>query len=607
MPSLSKLAVLAVGAFALADAKACPPMGAVFPAPQAPSQNKGVKSAASALKDTLDEQISSLFETSAMSIGVKSIHEDEPLFTYHFTPPNPGSGAQKVGDNTVYRIGSVSKLFTVLAALQNPDIDMNASVLKYLPQLNETGVDDPIFSLDWAEITVASLAGHLSGVGADLAQDLGLVGSEVWVKMGLPEFAAKNGPNCSGLPGTTACTKEDLLDQVNRRPPVYSPYTTPVYSNIGIAMLGLVVEAASNKSFDEVVTRDILDVVGMQHSSTGEAPSAKDIFIPEGESIWNSSTGVFSSAGGMYSSLGDLQAFGEAILTNKLLSPMETRRWMKPASSTASWGYMIGHPWEILRSDNITSDGRLIDVYTKSGDIGLYSALTGLVPDYDLVVTVMMAGAEATSDPFSAIAFSAVIQNLLPAIEAAGREQAKASYVGKYTEQATNSSITFTMDGGPGLVISEWTVRGYNVLKNIGGYSWATLETGKVNSSPPVSARVYPTNLRNKNQVAWRAFFDFTNSTANAAFDSQLFFKNGSCHTWFSQDRQTYDFLSLDEFVFAQSEGEAKTVQSPAFNVTLTKVHPAPEKKTSAASVAAGAPGALDVALVASLVLVSLF
>lgn len=167
MPSPSKLAVFAVGAFALADAKACPPMGAVFPAPQAPSQNKGVKSAASALKNTLDEQISSLFETSAMSIGVKSIHEDEPLFTYHFTPPNPGSGARKVGDNTVYRIGSVSKLFTVLAALQNPDIDMNASVLKYLPQLNETRADDPIFSLDWEDITVASLAGHLSGVGAD--------------------------------------------------------------------------------------------------------------------------------------------------------------------------------------------------------------------------------------------------------------------------------------------------------------------------------------------------------------------------------------------------------------------------------------------------------
>lgn len=309
----------------------------------------------------------------------------------------------------------------------------------------------------------------------------------------------------------------------------------------------------------------------------------------------------------MYSSLGDLQAFGEAILTNKLLSPMETRKWMKPASSTSSWGYMVGHPWEILRSDNITSDGRLIDVYTKSGDLGLYHALTGLVPDYDLVITVIMAGAEASSGYASAIAFSAIIKSLLPAIEAAGREQAKSSYVGEYTEQSTNSSITFTMDGGPGLLISEWTVRGFNVLKNIGGYSWATLETGKVNSEPPVSARVYPTNLQSEGQAAWRAVFDSTNSTVNAALDSQLFFKDGSCQTWSSQDRQTYDFLSLDEFVFVQSEGEAKTVKNPAFNITLTKVHPAPEKKTSAASVAAGAPGALVVALVASLVLASLF
>ncbi|KAK7416738.1 hypothetical protein QQX98_005064 [Neonectria punicea] len=612
MPSFSKLAaVLAVSAFALVDAKACPPMGAVFPAPQAPSQNKAAKTAVSALKDALDEQTSSLFEASALSVGVKSIHENDPLFTYHFTPPNPGSGAQKVGDNTMYRIASVSKMFTVLAALQNSDIDMNASVLKYLPQLNETAADDPVLSLDWEEITVGALAGHLSGLGTDLAQDLGVVGSEAWVQMGLPEFSKKTGPTCSGLPGTIPCTKEDLLDQVNHRPPVYSPYTNPVYSNIGIAMLALVVEAASNKTLHEVVTRDILDVVGMDHTSTGETPSSKDIFIPEGESTWNATLDVFDGAGGFYSSLSDLQAFGEAILNHKLLSPMETRRWMKPASSTSSWGYMVGHPWEILRTDNVTSDGRLIDVYTKSGDLGLYHTLTGVVPDYDIVVTVLMAGTEASAGYASAIAFSAVIRGLLPAIEAAGRDEAKTAYVGSYTQRSTNSSITLKMDSGPGLLISEWQVRGFDVLTNIGGYSWATLETGKVNSAPPVSARVYPTNLATKGSAAWRAVFDFRNDTVDSKLDSKLFFKDGSCQTWFSQDRQTYDFLSLDEFVFLDVEGEADIqVQNPAFNITLSKVHAAPEKKTDAGSAAAGAPGAgaLAAVLAASFgVLVSLF
>jgi CubicO group peptidase (beta-lactamase class C family) len=168
MPSIFKLATaLAVGTLALTDAKICPPMGAVLPAPQAPSKNKAVKSAVSGLKSALEDEITSLFQTSALSVGVKSIHEDEALFKYHFTPPKPGSGVQKVGDDTMYRIASVSKLFTVLAALQNSDIDMNASVLKYLPQLNETATDDPILSLDWEEVTVGSLAGHLSGLGVD--------------------------------------------------------------------------------------------------------------------------------------------------------------------------------------------------------------------------------------------------------------------------------------------------------------------------------------------------------------------------------------------------------------------------------------------------------
>lgn len=136
----------------------------------------------------------------------------------------------------------------------------------------------------------------ISIVNKKVAQDLGVIDSKIWAKMGLPGIPKKTGPSCSGLPGTVPCTKKDLLEQVNRRPPVYSPYTNPVYSNIGIAMLSLVVEAATNKTWDEVVTEKILDVVGMKHTSTGKPPSStKEIFIPEGSSMWNLSTGVFDS------------------------------------------------------------------------------------------------------------------------------------------------------------------------------------------------------------------------------------------------------------------------------------------------------------------------
>src|SRR6478735_5819030 len=104
MPSLSKIAAVAAASFTLIDAKACPPLGAVFPAPQSPSQSSLVKKAASLLKAGLDAQIGAQFNTSALSIGVKSLHEDEPLFTYQWTPPNPGEGTDKVDEDTVFRI-----------------------------------------------------------------------------------------------------------------------------------------------------------------------------------------------------------------------------------------------------------------------------------------------------------------------------------------------------------------------------------------------------------------------------------------------------------------------------------------------------------------------
>lgn len=111
--------------------------------------------------------------------------------------------------------------------------------------------------------------------------------------MGLPQFAKGDGPTCSGLPGTIPCTKKDLLEQVNLRPPVYGPFTNPVYSNVGIALLGLVVEAAAKKPFAEVLKRDIFDVVGMKNTYVGKTPPVEDLFIPETEPTWNASLAVF--------------------------------------------------------------------------------------------------------------------------------------------------------------------------------------------------------------------------------------------------------------------------------------------------------------------------
>ncbi|KAJ4139707.1 hypothetical protein NW768_001050 [Fusarium equiseti] len=581
MPSLIQIAAVAAGALTLVDGKACPPLGAVFPAPQSPSSSPYVKKAAATLEKTLNARIGSQFNTSGLSIAVKSIHEDDSLFTYSFTPPNPGLGTDKIDEDTVFRIASGSKLFTALAARVNEKIDLNASVLKYLPKLNETAGKDDILSMKWEDVTVGSLASHLSGVGVDMAQDLGIVGSEPWAPLGLPPIAKGKGPNCSGLPGTIPCTSDDLLEQVNLRPPVYSPFTNPVYSNVGHALLGLVLEAVEDMPYEDIVKRDILDVVGMRHTYVDKTPPQKDLFIPETEPTWNSTLGVFGSAGGLFSSVSDMLLLADGILANKFLSPVETRKWMKPEANTASWGYQVGGPWEILRSDNITSDSRLVDVYTKSGDLGLYHSQTVMIPDYDIVISIMTGGREASKDPYvTATILSAVIQHLLPAIEKVGREDAETTYSGTYEDKETNSSITFTQDSGPGFKIKSWQMRGFDVLNNIGNYNFNALESGASTKTAYVDARVYPSNLKIKGQMAWRAVFDKTPPANNTESEKEIFFKDGTCQTWFQQDRMVYNYLPLDLFVFMEGEDGVEAVKSPAFNITLTKVREPAEKKS---------------------------
>lgn len=82
-----------------------------------------------------------------------------------------------------------------------------------------------------------------------------------------------------------------------RRPPVYREFTTPVYSNIGYALLGLVVEAATNKTFQDAVQTGIFDAIGMKSTSFNGPPKsfAEKGFIPVKESTWNLTLGAFEA------------------------------------------------------------------------------------------------------------------------------------------------------------------------------------------------------------------------------------------------------------------------------------------------------------------------
>lgn len=218
MLNLSKNLILFLSVPALiwttASGKPCPPLGAVLPASRQPSQEPVVHEAFKAFASKFIGIVSKL-NASAVSIGVQSIHEDRPIFDIHYTPPNKNeTGTKEVTADTVYRAGSITKLFTVLSVLQQSTISLEDPVTKYLPELNQNQRNgSAIEAVDWDQVTVGALASHVSGIGRDFGLDLAVFPFP-FAETGLPPFNNATRPDCSGLPGTRLCLEQGMRNRL---------------------------------------------------------------------------------------------------------------------------------------------------------------------------------------------------------------------------------------------------------------------------------------------------------------------------------------------------------------------------------------------------------
>ena len=136
---------------------------------------------------------------------------------------------------TLFRPGSVSKLFTWTAVMQQVEqgkIDLDADVNQYL--------DFKIPARDGKPVTMRELMQHVAGFEE---QAKGIMSAD-----------AKS-------PGF-----EELLKQwVPER--VFAAGTTPAYSNYGASLAGYIVQRMSGESFDDYIDKHIFAPLDMQHST----------------------------------------------------------------------------------------------------------------------------------------------------------------------------------------------------------------------------------------------------------------------------------------------------------------------------------------------------
>lgn len=369
-----------------------------------------------------------------------------------------------------------------------------------------------------------------------------------------PPLTANETSGCSY--GSSGCTREVFIKNLLDRRPAYLPNTTPAYSNAAFATLGLVLEAAANSTFEDILRDLLLTPLQLSGTSISQPEDLNNAVIPGDATLsgWDIDISDTPGAamGGLFSAPNDLSAIGRAILSSALLPSSTTRAWLKPTAFTSSPVVAVGHAWEIYRAIIDAKNNRVVDLYTKSGNLPGYGANLLLVPDFDVGIVIMMAGARGTiATPIASV----IIDELLPALDEEARMEADAAFAGTYTaSNGLNSTIRLTTaQGVPGLSIEDWVSNGTDIRHS------ALFESVE-------SYQMFPTNIVSEDgkQISWRSTFVSLPDTGSPL---------DSCQSWVGIDRPNYGVYGLDEFVFHVGEdGEAWGLEPKAMKIVLDKV-----------------------------------
>lgn len=445
------------------------------------------------------------------SMGIFSLHDpNATAFQYHHGSSQLAvseNGAKNIDADSVYRIASVSKLITVLTGLLSlSEEDWATPLAEFFPSLqNATSVTTVQSAPSWKDITPRALASHMSGIGAtgpiaDLlvtfvtiavaqnttAEDLESTLQAIAASAGLPPVPLDVFGACSVVDCNSTA---EFIDSIASSPPVFEPWTTPGYSNLGMFILGQVILNVTGRGYKDYtgLYNDTLFSPLNMSSTYVNAPSPNDIAASRSVIIGPlSQTWDFPidsptiPSGGILSTLNDLNKLGIALLNHTLLSPVATRKWMKPVSHTASLTYSVGAPWEIVRYVSPTT-GRVTDIYTKLGDSGSYSAMLGIIPEYNAGFSYLNAhyaepgtDSEALRPTVALGTINELVEVLMPALEVQAAAEAEQSFVGTYVSDhgSVNSSIiisqrkeaNITSGIGAGLIIEQWMSNGTDAL-----------------------------------------------------------------------------------------------------------------------------------------------
>jgi D-alanyl-D-alanine carboxypeptidase len=218
--------------------------------------------------------------------------------------------------DTVYEIGSISKQFAaeaVMLLVEDGKLNLDDSIRKYLPaNAPET----------WQKITVRDLLNHTSGL-------------KDWTE--IKEFSYRR-----------EYSPEEFIALVKDFPLLYQPKDNWSYSNTNLPLVGIIVEKASGKSYEDFVNERIIKplnfpTIRFKHQEDVVANRATGYVLRN--DVWKNGEPfrpkVIAASGGILASATDLARWWEAVLQGRVVKQTSLEQMLTPAKLNS--GRTVAH------------------------------------------------------------------------------------------------------------------------------------------------------------------------------------------------------------------------------------------------------------------------
>ncbi|PDY86145.1 serine hydrolase domain-containing protein [Bacillus toyonensis] len=293
---------------------------------------------------------------------------------------NDIEGEQPLTKDTLYGIGSVSKMYATAAVMKLVDegkVDLDAPVVNYVP-------DFKMKDGRYKRITPRMLLNHSSGLqGSTLS-------------------------NAFLFNDNDTYSHDFLLQQLSNQSLKADPGAFSVYCNDGFTLAEILVERVSGMSFTEFLHQRFTELLKMNHTKTPQDKWRDEkragLYFPAYQGQLPIESVNVIGTGGVSSTAEDMVRFsqlfmgqGKGILSDKVVKAMEQEEYKKgmwPGDGDNIFNYGLG--WDSVKLYPFSEYG--IKALAKGGDTALQHAILVVLPEQKMAAAVLSSGGRSSTN-----------------------------------------------------------------------------------------------------------------------------------------------------------------------------------------------------------------